>query len=338
MVTPGAVGDPATPTTAFLGFTWNGGNGATLAGQGLATRFGVVEVTAAGTYRLRVDGANVADAVVTASNGLTSCRPTATNLCLNQGRFDVRLDFATFNGTRGAARVADPGTEDSGLLFFFNPNNWEMLVKVLDNCNGSTNRFWVLAAATTNLEYTLTVTDTAAGVSKTYFNPLGTSAPAIVDTRAFDTCAVGNAATATPASLAPAPRLEARRSQVAPGKGTTCTADDTSFCLQDDRFHVEVEFAAQNGNSGLGRVAPAETADSGVFFFFNPNNWEMLVKVLDNCNGATNRFWVFAAATTNVEFTLRVTDTQTGQVVEYDNPLGNRANAVTDTNAFATCP
>ena len=57
-------------------------------------------------------------------------------------------------------------------------------------------RFWVLAAATTNLEYTLRVTDTLAGVTKTYFNPLGVSAPAIVDTNAFDTCGVTGATTA----------------------------------------------------------------------------------------------------------------------------------------------
>ena len=32
------------------------------------------------------------------------------------------------------------------------------------------------------------------------------------------------------------------------------------------------------------------------------------------------------------------TDTQTGQVKTYLNPLGQAANAVTDTGAFATCP
>jgi hypothetical protein len=58
-------------------------------------------------------------------------------------------------------------------------------------------------------------------------------------------------------------------------------------------------------------------------------------------------YWVFFAATTNVEFTTRVTDTLTGfvktygksgETIEYNNPLGQPANAVTDTTAFATCP
>ena len=86
-----------------------------------------------------------------------------------------------------------------------------------------------------------------------------------------------------------------------------------------------------------GRVVPFGSDDSGLFYFFNPDNWELLVKVLDGC-GVNGHWWVFFAATTNVEFELRVTDTSTGEVVPYANPLGHRADAVTDTAAFATCP
>ena len=63
---------------------------------------------------------------------------------------------------------------------------------------------------------------------------------------------------------------------------------------------------------------------------------EVLVKVLDGC-AINHRFWVFAATTTNVAYVLRVTDTETGQVREYENPLGKPADAITDTAAFATC-
>ena len=72
-------------------------------------------------------------------------------------------------------------------------------------------------------------------------------------------------------------------------------------------------------------------------WFFTPNNWEMLVKVLDGCS-LNGHFWVFAAATTDVEYVLRVTDMQTGAVREYSNPLGNAAAAITDTSAFSACP
>ena len=58
--------------------------------------------------------------------------------------------------------------------------------------------------------------------------------------------------------------------------------------------------------------------------------------MLDGC-AVNEHFWVFAAATTNVETTLRVTDAANGEVREYLNPLGVAASAITDTTAFATC-
>jgi hypothetical protein len=54
--------------------------------------------------------------------------------------------------------------------------------------------------------------------------------------------------------------------------------------------------------------------------------------------GFNNRYWVFYAATTDQEFTVTVTDLKTTQQVQYTNPLKNRADTVTDTSVFATCP
>jgi hypothetical protein len=117
-----------------------------------------------------------------------------------------------------------------------------------------------------------------------------------------------------------------------------CVPDATTLCLNGGRFRVEVDWETQFGTSGPGMVVPFGSDDSGLFWFFNANNWEMLVKVLNACSLDPPRFWVFFAATTNVEFTLTVTDTQSGAVHPYFNALGHRADAVTDTDAFATCP
>ena len=118
-----------------------------------------------------------------------------------------------------------------------------------------------------------------------------------------------------------------------------CVPDPQTLCLNGDRFRVTVDWRDFIGNIGPGTVVPATASpDSGLFWFFNPNNWEFLVKVLDNCGGMTDHFWVFAAATTNVEYVLRVIDTQTGLVRVYANPLGVAAPAITDTQAFRTCP
>jgi hypothetical protein len=63
----------------------------------------------------------------------------------------------------------------------------------------------------------------------------------------------------------------------------------------------------------------------------------MLVKIVDGC-AANGHFWVFAATTTDVEYTLQVTDTESGEAASYFNPLGRTAPAITDVEAFATCP
>ncbi len=114
-------------------------------------------------------------------------------------------------------------------------------------------------------------------------------------------------------------------------------SDSIRVALRQGRFEAEVTWRDFVGRTGKAWVAAPATDASALFWFFSPDNWELMVKVLDGC-ALNGRFWVFHAASTNVEYTLTVTDTVTGQVRRYDNPLGRRAPAVTDTAAFATCP
>ena len=119
---------------------------------------------------------------------------------------------------------------------------------------------------------------------------------------------------------------------------TPCPISGT-LRLHDERFDVSVTWRDFDGNTGVGTVVPSCTSDSGLFWFFDPNNWELLVKVLDGC-GVNGHYWVFAAATTTVEYTLRVTDWDAphSNTKIYRNPLGTAAVAIADTDAFATCP
>ena len=75
----------------------------------------------------------------------------------------------------------------SGLVYFFDASNVEMLVKVLDACNGF-GAYWVFYAATTDLGLEVRVTDTVTGVSKTYGNPLGQTAEPVQDYTTFTSC------------------------------------------------------------------------------------------------------------------------------------------------------
>jgi len=115
-----------------------------------------------------------------------------------------------------------------------------------------------------------------------------------------------------------------------------CLPDDTTLCFHHGRFRVEVEWTDFQGNTGPAKVVPYGSDNSGILWFFDSANWEMLVKVLAGC-GVNDHYWVFAAATTNVAYRLRVTDTASGQVREYLNPLGQSSPAITDVQAFAAC-
>ena len=123
-----------------------------------------------------------------------------------------------------------------------------------------------------------------------------------------------------------------------PPGGGSCVPDDTTMCLNGGRFQIVAAWQDHQGRTGVGHVVPAPgVSDSGLMWFFSPDNFELLVKVLDGCvvNGHT---WVFAAASTDVAYTFTVTDLQTGAVRQYSNSLGTAAPAVTDTAAFADCP
>ena len=125
-------------------------------------------------------------------------------------------------------------------------------------------------------------------------------------------------------------------SQPPPTTGS-CSPNSTTLCLSNNRFRVQVTYRAHDGSTGNGRVVPHSTPDSGLFWFFDENNWEMLIKMINACS-FNNHFWVYGAATTDVQYTITVTDTKTGAQKQYNNALGNRAPAITDGTAFATCP
>ena len=113
----------------------------------------------------------------------------------------------------------------------------------------------------------------------------------------------------------------------------TCEPDAETLCLQSSRFEVRVDWWTEDGKRGQGKVADAGSNDSGLFWFFNQENWEMLVKVLDGC-AVNDSVWVFGASTTNVGFSMTVTDTVTDEKREYRNEPGAPANAITDSMAF----
>ena len=105
------------------------------------------------------------------SNGDTqgSCHANSQTLCLLNDRFAVRMDWHNqFDSTSGTG-IAHRLSNLTGAFAFTNPANLEILIKTLN----FGDHVLVIYGALSNLEYTLTVTDTIGGQVKTYQNPAG---------------------------------------------------------------------------------------------------------------------------------------------------------------------
>lgn len=124
------------------------------------------------------------------------------------------------------------------------------------------------------------------------------------------------------------PRAVALRQATSP-----CPQDATILCLQGGRFAVGVEWQSSETTQGEGRAVAERSTSAGQFWFFEPDNREFLVKVIEGC-ALNGHYWVSLAGTTDVEFTLTVTDTSTGTARPYSNPPGALAETVLDIEAF----
>jgi streptogramin lyase len=113
------------------------------------------------------------------------CGVSPTTLCLGNGRFRITANWQSPTASGQGTPVLLTG--DTGYFWFFNASNVEIVVKVLDACTLNAHK-WVFAGGLTNVEVTLTVTDTQTGAVKTYINPANTAFLPIQDTAAFASC------------------------------------------------------------------------------------------------------------------------------------------------------
>src|SRR4029453_19669463 len=80
-----------------------------------------------------------------------------------------------------------------------------------------------------------------------------------------------------------------------------CVSDADTLCLRDGRFAVEVDWhVPRDGSSGKAPKVNA-TNQSGYFWFFDADNLELVVKVLDG-RPVNGHFWVFYGALSDVEY------------------------------------
>lgn len=280
-----------------------------------------------------------------------ACRAGEEFLCLRDGRFEVQVHW------RNNERAGDYGiggsipvevSDESGLFWFFDPANVELVVKVLDGrtINGS---HWVFFGALSDVEYWITVRDVVADARRTYHNTQGRIC-GLDDTQAFPRSGVAAVAASAGESGSmgsagvdllriEALPLEAAGVALPVDGGGHCVPGPQRLCVLDNRFSLEVRFIdPDESNPGVdpekaATVLPSlTTAATGFFWFFSPSNIELAAKVLDGrmLNG---RYWLLYGGVSDVEYTLSVTDTVTGVSKLYQNESGSICGEV-DTESF----
>jgi photosystem II stability/assembly factor-like uncharacterized protein len=256
------------------------------------------------------------------------CVPSATALCVTDGRFKLESIWRDFAGRSGVGHAV-PLAADTGAFWFFDPDNLELFAKEIDGI-GYNNAFWTFYGALSNVEFTLLATDTATGAQHGYFNR-STQFASRGDIESFpqEVGAVASASSSQPARVVRRARAAVARS------ANACVPSATTLCLAGGRFAASVTWRDFVGRRGVGTPIVL-TPDTGSFWFFDAGIHELAVKVIDG-RGSNNAYWVFYGSLSNVQFDLTIVDTDTGEVWTRRNPLGTFASNG-DIEAFPQLP
>ncbi len=274
----------------------------------------------------------------TATTWFSDAAGCADDAVLCVGSFEVEVEWTAADGRTGRG-VAERLTAETGDFWFFHPANIEMVIKVLDGCriNG---HYWVFAAGLTDVQVTTTVRDLRSGLEMSWTNPQGTLFEPIADSEAFATCgSASSVAVASRVRLSGAPReraVDLYQASLAENDrldlaSTACAASETALCLQSARYEVRANWQAgeQEGEA----MGMPRTPDTGMFWFFNPDNVELIVKVLDGCALNGHR-WVLMGGLTDVAVDISVTDTESEETKMYGSPAGSPFRTMFDVTAF----
>ncbi len=276
----------------------------------------------------------------------TDCEPRDGVATLS-GDYEIRMCFEMPSGAQADAADYHLESTASGLLWFFDRDNVEVLVKVLDGCAINGHR-WVFVAPVTTLAFNLEIVERGAGRRFIHRNPRSRTATTVSDTTAFACDPVAPATANRGAAVSRHRRTAPDAPLGAPGRQASAfsadapRADDAAppVCepegpgiVLSTGHRVDMCFALPDGEIGQARDWGLARNSSALLYFFDRENAEVLVKVLDGC-AVNGRAWVFAAPATDLAFHLVVTD-PTGARWTHANTAGYPAMPASDTDAFA---
>ena len=278
----------------------------------------------------------------TAAGELTNCFPRDTGI--NLDGHEVRACVETPDGARRRAWDYRLDGDRSALLYFFDRDNVEILVKVLDGCAINGHR-WVFVAPVTELSFRLSIY--GGGVLWWYDsmrrpqeqiddfaapsgNPKGMTARTVSDNTAFP-CSPEEIAAARSAADSGFGGVDLAE-QSSPtglglGSGTDCEPAGPALTLRGG-YTVSMCYETYEGRTGDARDWGLDSSQSALLYFFDRDNVEVLIKVLDGC-GINRHRWIFAAPVTDLAFNLHV-ESPTGERWTHRNRLGQTADTAAD--------
>jgi hypothetical protein len=121
--------------------------------------------------------------------------------------------------------------------------------------------------------------------------------------------------------------------------GASQSGSPNSLGLLGGRFCVTVTWKDAAGNTHVASPVQFRSDASAGFWFYDPNSWELQVKLIDACS-INNRYWLMASGATTLDYQVSVEDLSSQSSVvlrSYQSKQGN-TKATLDTQAFDGCP
>jgi hypothetical protein len=217
-------------------------------------------------------------------------------LLLSSDHVGVEVAYRDQRTGKSGVATALPQRDAFGYFYFFDAQNPEVFVKVLDF--GPSRPFLLFWGGLTDLEYTVTFSSIATGQNVSFKKPAGS--------------VVGGA---DASSL-----LHASAASFSPAVTDLAATPATEMRLSKGRVAVRVDYRDQyDGRSGPAQALPQKD-EFGYFAFFDPLNPEVFVKVLDF--GADRPYLLFYAGLTDLEYTVHFVNLETGKAVAFTKKAG----------------
>ena len=297
----------------------------------------------------------------TESGEITDCTVWSRFTGIDLDGYQVQACLETPDGARRRAWDYRIAADRSGLLYFFDRDDAEILVKVRDGCAINGHR-WVFVAPVTTLPFRLAIQEPGPYIEGRRMlwrydserrpqgempwsagNPKDEPARTVSDMTAFPcTTAEIAAARAATGDLRAADATGSgfgaadlgatvRRAPLMAGAESACEPTRPALTLAGG-YRVSMCWETENGKRGHARDWGLESERMGLLYFSDRDLVDALVKIRDDSEAGGNVSVLVAPATT-AAFNLRV-ESPNGYVWRYANRLGETAEAVSDLSAF----